>query len=99
MEIGQMHMPTGWLMTTGSKAIEPKKSLGQHWLIDNQALEDILELSNIQPTDEVVEIGPGMGVLTKLLAKDAKHVTAVELDTDLVKHLNNLKLENVDIHN
>ena len=82
-----------------SEDIKPKKSLGQHWLVDNQALDDIIDLSEIEPTDEIVEIGPGMGVLTKILAKKAKHVTAIELDETLVNHLNKLNLDNVDIFN
>ena len=79
--------------------IKARKSLGQHWLTDDQALQDIINLADIRSTDEVVEIGPGMGVLTKLLANEAKHVTAVELDSNLVIFLNKLNLPNVDVYN
>ena len=61
----------------------PKKSLGQHWLRDAQALEAIAEMAEIQPTDTVFEIGPGLGTLTHYLVGQAAHVIAVEFDQTL----------------
>ncbi len=54
--------------------------LGQHFLIDEEVLAAIVEGAGIEKTDEIVEIGPGIGVLTRELISRAKHVTAIELD-------------------
>ena len=54
--------------------------LGQHFLIDNAVLEAIVETAAIQPSDHIVEIGPGVGILTRELLARAAHVTAIELD-------------------
>lgn len=64
------------------------KSLGQNFLIDDTVLEDIIEASEINSSDFVIEIGPGVGTLTKLLLKKARKVCAIELDTDLIPILN-----------
>jgi 16S rRNA (adenine1518-N6/adenine1519-N6)-dimethyltransferase len=64
------------------------KSLGQNFLIDDSVLEDIVNAADIKPEDMVIEIGPGVGTLTRLLLKKAKKVCAVELDTDLIPILN-----------
>lgn len=60
------------------------KSLGQNFLQDPFALEAIVSAAEIQPTDTVLEIGPGLGSLTRYLAASAKQVVAVELDMDLL---------------
>jgi 16S rRNA (adenine1518-N6/adenine1519-N6)-dimethyltransferase len=65
----------------------PKKSLGQHWLNDPAALSDIVEAADVQPTDTVLEIGPGPGSLTEILLEKAKNVIAVELDEKLAAGL------------
>ncbi|HVO86577.1 MAG TPA: 16S rRNA (adenine(1518)-N(6)/adenine(1519)-N(6))-dimethyltransferase RsmA [Candidatus Binatia bacterium] len=65
----------------------PKKSLGQHWLDDVEALEAITEYAEIRHTDTVLEIGPGLGSLTSYLVGQAKHVIAIELDEQLAKAL------------
>lgn len=56
------------------------KDLGQHFLIDDEALADIVEAARLTKDDHVVEIGPGIGILTRELLKEAGHVTAIELD-------------------
>ncbi|MDE2127646.1 MAG: ribosomal RNA small subunit methyltransferase A [Armatimonadetes bacterium] len=56
------------------------KSLGQHFLRDEAALERIVRAVDLTPDDPVLEIGPGLGALTKLLCRDALRVTAVEVD-------------------
>ncbi len=63
------------------------KSLGQNFLQDSAALENIVEAAEIQPEDCVLEIGPGLGSLTRYLAASAREVTAVELDADLLPPL------------
>jgi 16S rRNA (adenine1518-N6/adenine1519-N6)-dimethyltransferase len=60
------------------------KSLGQNFLQDHFALQAIASAAEIQPTDTVLEIGPGLGSLTRYLAAAAKQVGAVELDMDLL---------------
>jgi len=64
-----------------------KKHLGQNYLFDPLILERIIAASGISGEDTVVEIGPGPGRLTKMLAKTAKKVLAIELDPDLYDKL------------
>ncbi len=60
-----------------------KKSLGQHFLIDAGALRRIVEAAELTPEDTVIEVGPGLGVLTAELISRAGRVIAVELDDNL----------------
>ncbi|HOX10473.1 MAG TPA: 16S rRNA (adenine(1518)-N(6)/adenine(1519)-N(6))-dimethyltransferase RsmA [Candidatus Moranbacteria bacterium] len=82
--------------------IKAKKSLGQNFLKDDAVLQRIIESANLSKNDVVIEIGPGHGVLTELLARKCKKVIAIELDDRLIEMLRN-KLrnkENVEIiHN
>lgn len=64
--------------------VKPRKSLGQHFLIDETVLECILSAAELNPGDIVVEVGPGLGILTEGLAKQGAQVIAVELDRKLV---------------
>ncbi len=63
------------------------KGLGQNFLQDPLALESIVAAAEIRPTDSVLEIGPGLGSLTRYLAVAAKEVIAVELDANLISPL------------
>ncbi len=63
------------------------KGLGQNFLQDPQALEKIVSAAEIQAGDTVLEIGPGLGSLTRYLAVAAKEVIAVELDENLIEPL------------
>jgi 16S rRNA (adenine1518-N6/adenine1519-N6)-dimethyltransferase len=63
---------------------KPKKRLGQHFLVDEAVLERILSAAELSLGDIVVEIGPGLGILTEELAKRGAKVIAVELDAKLV---------------
>jgi 16S rRNA (adenine1518-N6/adenine1519-N6)-dimethyltransferase len=63
------------------------KSLGQNFLQDSYALERITAVAEILPTDTVLEVGPGLGALTRHLAVAAKQVIAVELDGRLLPPL------------
>jgi len=69
----------------------PKKSLGQHWLHDERTLEAICDAAEVQAGDAVLEVGPGLGTLTKRLLARGAQVTAVEFDdalaTNLVKNV------------
>jgi 16S rRNA (adenine1518-N6/adenine1519-N6)-dimethyltransferase len=60
-----------------------KKELGQHFLVDENILGVIGRLAELDDEDDVLEIGPGLGVLTAYLADRVRHVVAVELDTSL----------------
>lgn len=63
------------------------KSLGQNFLQDPSALKNIALAADIQENDHVLEIGPGLGSLTRYLAVSAREVTAVELDPDMLAPL------------
>ncbi|MGE5641510.1 MAG: 16S rRNA (adenine(1518)-N(6)/adenine(1519)-N(6))-dimethyltransferase RsmA [Byssovorax cruenta] len=67
--------------------LRPHKGLGQNFLQDPIALEKIVSAAEIQATDTVLEIGPGLGSLTRYLAAAAKAVVAVELDQHLLPPL------------
>ena len=66
-----------------SYGLHPKKGLGQHFLADQAALDRIVVAADLTPADTVLEIGPGLGTLTRLLAERAGRVVAVELDDRL----------------
>jgi 16S rRNA (adenine1518-N6/adenine1519-N6)-dimethyltransferase len=65
----------------------PRKGLGQHFLVDGRVLEKILQAAQLDHEDTVIEVGPGLGVLTQALAKRAGRVIAVELDRGLAEKL------------
>jgi len=70
-----------------SRGASPKRTLGQHFLIDKGVAQKIVRLADLGPEDCVVEIGPGMGVLTFLMIPLVKQVVAVELDQDMADYL------------
>lgn len=67
--------------------LHARKSLAQHFLIDEEALATILDAADLGPGDTVIEVGPGLGVLTEELASRAGRVIAVELDGRLATAL------------
>ena len=77
------------------------KSLGQNFLSDIHIIEDIVDGSDIEPEDLVIEIGPGMGVLTAAAAERAGKVIAVEIDKKLIPILKETLAEydNVEVIN
>ncbi len=84
--------------------IKPKKSLGQNFLIEPAGLNKVIEAADLTSTDEVLEIGAGLGSLTYLLAQSAKQVTAVEIDRTMLAPLrealaefNNVRIVEGDI--
>jgi len=79
--------------------LRPSKRLGQNFLIDPGVLQKIIKTADISKNDTVLEIGPGLGTLTKELAKKAKKVIAVEKDKRLVKILKEIlkDYKNVEI--
>jgi 16S rRNA (adenine1518-N6/adenine1519-N6)-dimethyltransferase len=68
-------------------ATRAKKSLGQHWLVDRKVLARIVDGAAIAPGETVVEVGPGRGALTALLAERASRLICVELDRELAPAL------------
>ncbi len=64
-----------------------KKSLGQHFLTNQHIIEQIVESADIDENCNIIEIGPGCGVLTEHLVDTPAHLTAVEIDTDLTYFL------------
>jgi 16S rRNA (adenine1518-N6/adenine1519-N6)-dimethyltransferase len=67
--------------------VRTKKQFGQHWLRNDRILDQIMAAAAVGDQERVLEIGPGMGVLTTRLIKAAQSVTAVEIDRDLCAHL------------
>jgi len=67
--------------------LKPRKHLGQNFLINKDILSEIIKAADLNKNDTVLEIGPGLGILTKELAKKVKKVIAIEKDEKLVKIL------------
>jgi 16S rRNA (adenine1518-N6/adenine1519-N6)-dimethyltransferase len=81
-----------------SSSHRPRKRFGQHFLHDPRVLARIVEAIAPAPDDFLVEIGPGEGVLTGLLAGKSRDLHVIELDRDLVAHLKTLFPEGVEVH-
>lgn len=81
--------------------IRANKSLGQNFLINKDVLESIVNSSEISKDDMVIEIGPGLGTLTKYLLEKAGEVLCIEIDSKMIKILNNgfNQYENFEIIN
>jgi len=67
--------------------VKPKKRLGQNFLIHERVIQSILRLLNLSPDDQILEIGPGLGFLTRRLLERASRVYAIEVDPTLVQWL------------
>ena len=74
-----------------------KQKFGQNFLIDKRIAEREVKSAGIIQDDTVLEIGPGYGILTKLLAKKAKKVIAIEIDESLFNNLRNCLPNNVKL--
>jgi len=72
---------------------QPKKHLGQNFLTDTRILQKIILSCDLKPEDTVVEIGPGQGVLTRLIAPQVRKLICVETDSDLIEPLRVLPIE------
>jgi 16S rRNA (adenine1518-N6/adenine1519-N6)-dimethyltransferase len=68
-------------------SVSPRKSLGQHFLVDDNILGVIERLAELDAADVVLEIGPGLGILTRFLGERVAHVHAAEFDRRLAPHL------------
>ncbi|MEA2089055.1 MAG: 16S rRNA (adenine(1518)-N(6)/adenine(1519)-N(6))-dimethyltransferase RsmA [Patescibacteria group bacterium] len=88
---------TKLILNKNKISLIPKR--GQNFLINQEILNKIIEASNLKSSDIILEVGPGLGILTKELAKKVKKVIAVEIDKKLVSVLKNelKKFKNVEI--
>jgi 16S rRNA (adenine1518-N6/adenine1519-N6)-dimethyltransferase len=77
--------------------IRPNKGLGQHFLVDKSSLQAIIDAAAVTPQDTVLEIGPGLGVMTRPLTHLAGHVVAVETDHILAGLLRRDAPANLDV--
>jgi 16S rRNA (adenine1518-N6/adenine1519-N6)-dimethyltransferase len=73
--------------TLDAESIQPTKSLGQHFLHDTNQLRRIVAAAELEPTDKVLEIGPGLGALTHLILQRTPQILAVEKDQRLCELL------------
>ena len=76
--------------------IQANKSLGQNFLVDDNVIDEIIRSSNIDKQDLIIEIGPGLGVLTNRLLQEANNVIAVELDKRMVNILQDRFILNIN---
>jgi 16S rRNA (adenine1518-N6/adenine1519-N6)-dimethyltransferase len=77
--------------------VKPNKRLGQNFIIDEAILEREITYADVKQSDTILEIGPGVGTLTKLLAKRAGRVIAVETDSHMIDILKEQVGKNVEI--
>ena len=77
--------------------IRPRKDLGQHFLVDRPSLEAIMAAAQLTQADTVLEIGPGLGVMTEALASAAGRVIAVETDQILAELLRRRQPANLEV--
>ncbi|MDR0778406.1 MAG: 16S rRNA (adenine(1518)-N(6)/adenine(1519)-N(6))-dimethyltransferase RsmA [Methanomassiliicoccaceae archaeon] len=69
--------------------IRPKKSKGQNFLTDERVALRHISFANVERDDRVLEVGPGLGILTAILVDSCNSVTAIELDDKLADHIQN----------
>ncbi len=81
-----------------ARGLKPNKRLGQHFLVDQGIIREIIEKAGVDRSDDILEIGPGLGAITIPLAKEVNSVTAVEKDSRMVNHLRQ-RLDEVNISN
>lgn len=77
--------------------IRPNKGLGQHFLVDRPSLQAIMDAAKVTSDDTVLEIGPGLGVMTRPLTRLAARVVAVETDPVLAELLRRDAPDNLDV--
>ncbi|HEY9871749.1 MAG TPA: 16S rRNA (adenine(1518)-N(6)/adenine(1519)-N(6))-dimethyltransferase RsmA [Candidatus Obscuribacterales bacterium] len=80
-----------------ARRFQARRQLGQNFLTDPHVLERIAGTLDLSPSDSVLEIGPGLGFLTRFLTGSGAAVTAVELDASCVEHLRRLNLPGLRI--
>lgn len=88
--MGELAKPSVIADLLAKYGISPMRSLGQHFLVDGNALRRLLGAAELEAGDTVLEIGPGMGTLTEELCSRAGRVVAVEMDRGLCSVLQDL---------
>ena len=88
----------------GSYGLSPRKKFGQNFLTDESLLSEIVDAADVDKSDIILEIGPGMGTLTAQLAQRAGRVVALEIDkglipllTDVLSEYDNVSVINCDV--
>ncbi|MFT4036656.1 MAG: 16S rRNA (adenine(1518)-N(6)/adenine(1519)-N(6))-dimethyltransferase RsmA [Thermomicrobiales bacterium] len=76
-----------WSALMAELGIRPNKGLGQHFLFERGIVERMVRMAGVGPGDSVLEVGPGLGILTSELLRKAGHVVAIEYDRGLAAHL------------
>src|SRR5688500_14088734 len=76
-----------WMRLMSELGIRPNKGLGQHFLFERGLVERMVRQAGVTDRDTVLEVGPGLGILTSELLRKARRVVAVELDRSLIAHL------------
>ena len=71
----------------GNLGVRPSKSLGQNFLTDKNMADWIVQQADIQPHETILEIGPGLGILTERIKKFTQNIVAIELDRRLAEHI------------
>lgn len=77
--------------------LAPRKTLGQTFLIDQNIIDNLIKAVKIEQGDAVLEIGPGLGTITKTLSENCKKIIAVEKDEKFTEILRDLQIKNVEI--
>lgn len=77
----------GWLALLADLGIRPSKGMGQNFLFERGIVQKLVRAADVRPGETVVEVGPGLGILTEELLAHADRVVAVELDAELAVHL------------
>jgi 16S rRNA (adenine1518-N6/adenine1519-N6)-dimethyltransferase len=95
---GRLSPPEG---VSARRSHVARKRFGQHFLVDRRAIERILAALDPRPDDNIVEIGPGLGALTRPLLERVRHLTVIEIDRDLAakltaEHADRLTIRNAD---
>lgn len=78
--------------------LTPRKGLGQNFLTDPATLDKVVQAAGVTADDSVLEIGPGLGSLTRHLARTARRVTAVEIDQNLIPILQQVLADEPNVH-
>jgi 16S rRNA (adenine1518-N6/adenine1519-N6)-dimethyltransferase len=84
MPYSPLASPSATIAALQRHGLATKKSLGQHFLVDDNVIGRILDLAALQGTETVLEVGPGIGTLTVALCDHARSVVAVERDAELL---------------
>ncbi|MCC6314100.1 MAG: ribosomal RNA small subunit methyltransferase A [Thermomicrobiales bacterium] len=85
-----VRLPTsrrGWAALIRELGVRPAKSLGQNFLFERGVVQRMVKQAGVGPHDLVLEIGPGLGILTSELLRAAQRIVAIELDPTLAAHL------------